>query len=217
MSKERRKVGDFATQKALDSLRRGVDDLDRSVRSLETTTAAEGWADILGIPRHRAFGANLPTDEVISSSVFTGYNFGLNDWMNFQYHIPHDYVKGSKFYIHVHWLADGTNVNTVKWEFKYVIAKGHGQSAFPLTSPTTVTVEQKPAGQHYHMIAEISDSISSAELEPDAIVLVRVTRIVNGATDNTDNIYLIMSDLHYRSNATPTPNRAPDFYKYYSS
>jgi hypothetical protein len=209
----RRLVPDRTTQKALDAIQRRQEKLDKSVADLEGAST-QGWHDIVGMPRERGFGANQPTEGVISASPFTGWAFAINDWMTFQYHVPHDYVKGTKVYVHVHWLQDGTDTDPVKWQFDITAAKGHQQSAFDMTNYTTISVQQSYQGQHVHMVAEVSDAdaLRSEELEPDALVLVRVTRITNGGTDNTDNIYLLMSDIHYESNNNPTPQKQPDFY-----
>ncbi len=174
---------------------------------------AHGWQDYIGVPRYRGFGANLPTQGVINGTAFTGWEFGISDWMQFDYHILHDFVPGSAIYAHVQWLDDGTHASTVKWQLQIVAAKGHGQSAYALAAPTTVTVEQASGGQYYHMIAEVADpGYSSDELEIDSTVMIVVTRITNGATENTDAIFMVMSDLHYSSTARTTKNKAPNFY-----
>ena len=174
---------------------------------------AHGWNDFVGIPRYRGFGLNLPTQGVINGTVFTGWEFDISDWMQFDYHIQHDFVAGSPLYLHVHWLADGTHASTVKWQIDFAVAKGHGQSAFPLASPTTVTMELASTAQYQHMITEVADpGLISDELEPDSVVMAVVTRITNGGTDNTDDIFMTMSDLHYRSTSITTKNKVPNFY-----
>jgi len=63
------------------------------------------------------------------------------------------------------------------------------------------------------MIAEVAaPGFSSSELEVDSIVMARMTRVTNGAIDNADAIFALMSDVHYRSNGSPTRNKAPNFY-----
>jgi len=86
-----------------------------------------GWHDILGYPRYRSFGLNVPTQGLINGTVFSGWEFAVNDWLQFDYHVLHDYVPGSAIYMHVHWLADGSDANTVKWQFQVAAAKGHGE------------------------------------------------------------------------------------------
>lgn len=172
-----------------------------------------GWSDIIGTPKYRSTGLNIPTLSQISATPFWALQFAVDDWAMFEYHINHDFVLGSALYPHVHWLADGTNVNTVKWQFEIAVAKGHAQGAFNFGSATTLTVDLASPGQYYHMISEIADpGFSSANLEVDSIVLIKVTRITNGATENTDDIFMLMSDLHYKSNGSPTKNKAPNFY-----
>lgn len=170
-----------------------------------------GWHDILGQVVQRGVGSNDPVWEDISGSDFYAYRFNLGDEVWMQFHFPHDYILGTDVYIHVHWLPDGTNANSVKWQFDYTWAKGHNQAAFNMTG-TTITAEQTVGGTAYQHYVTESDAISNAAFEPDGILMVRVSRITNGGTNNTDNIYMLTSDIHYESDNKATLNRAPDFY-----
>lgn len=170
-----------------------------------------GWRDITSETKVRGVGATDPTWAQIGATVYFAYKFAVNDvvWMNF--HIPHDYIKGTDIYLHAHWLPDGTNANSVKWQFQYAYAHGHDQAAFNLTG-TIITAEQTVGGTQYQHYVTETAAITIADMEPDGIIMVNITRITNGGTDNTDGIFLLTSDVHYESNNRGTLNRAPDFY-----
>ena len=194
------------------------DDVIRDVVSGEgtkigdATTSDFGWRDILGAINVRGIGVTDPTWTQIAATGFWDYAFDVNDvcWINF--HMPHDYVPGTDIHFHVHWLANGTNVNTVKWQFTFAYADGFGNGTFPLTTPTVVTAEEAGSGTAYdHMITETA-AVTIAGLEVDGIIKCKITRITNGGTDNTDGIFLQLSDIHYQSTNLPTKNKAPDFY-----
>mgnify|MGYP001586073003 CR=1 FL=1 len=171
-----------------------------------------GWNDEVGVPERRFAGGVVPTFAQVGATAFWADRFAVNDEMWFHYHIHHDYVVGSAIYCHVHWFADGVDANTVRWEFTIAAAKGHGQETLNLAG-TVLTVTQASGGSRFHMLAELADpGFSSASLEPDAAVLIRVRRITNGGVDNADPIFFLFSDLHYRSNGSPTKNKAPNFY-----
>ena len=68
-----------------------------------------------------------------------------------------------------------------------------------------------PARTHSHQITE-TDGVTIPGLEVDGMIYARVRRITNGATDNTDGIFVITSDVHYQSNNLATLNKAPNFY-----
>ena len=171
------------------------------------------WHDIISEVKSRGVGATDPSWAVINGTVFSAYSFAVNDqvWMDF--HIPHDYKKGTDIYLHAHWLPDGTDANSVKWQFQYAYAHGHDQAAFPLGSATTITAEQTVGGTQYqHYITETA-AITITDMEPDGMLFTCITRITNGATNNTDGIFLLTSDVHYQSTNRGTLNRSPDFYK----
>jgi hypothetical protein len=171
-----------------------------------------GWRDIEGVVTTRGVGATDPDWAQIGSSAFYAYSFSLNDtcWIN--YHIPHDIVPNAPVHFHCHWLTDGTNVNPVKWQFQYTYAKGFNQAAYNVTG-TTVTAEEAPPGVAYqHMVTETAAQEISGLTEPDGIIQCRITRIANGATDNTDTIFLLEADVHYQSSNQATYDKAPNFY-----
>ena len=85
-----------------------------------------------------------------------------------------------------------------------LVAKGHGQEAFPV--PTTVYVEQNCLAPYYHMVAE-TGPISSPSIEPDALVLVRVFRDAAHVNDTcTNGVFGFTADIHYQSDRHSTLN-----------
>jgi hypothetical protein len=170
-----------------------------------------GWRDITSDISVKGTGTNNPSWATVRNGI-SAYTFSATTmqeaWVNF--HINHDYAVGTPIYLHVHWINPGTNTGTVRWGFEYTIAKGHQQEAFPAT--TTAYVEQASSGQFVHMIGEISSGISSASLEPDALILVRVFRDAAHVNDTCTNaVALVMSDVHYQANKWATKNKAPNF------
>jgi len=174
---------------------------------------AYGWRDITGPIETRGLGATDPDWAQISGSIMSAFKFSLNDTCWIPFHIPHDYVPGTDIHFHVHWLSDGTDVvNTVKWQFDYMFAKGFGQEAYPIAAlPTPETAEQASAGQYYGMVTETA-GITIPGLEVDGILYLKLTRITNGATDNANGIFVLTSDVHYQSTNMATKGKAPNFY-----
>jgi len=144
--------------------------------------------------------------------VFSGT--ALNQvWVDF--HIDHDIALNTKVYPHIHWMPLTNLAGTVRWGLQYMIAKGHGQSAFSLASSTTVYIDHTfPAGYQYrHMVSEVSDlnAILSSQIEPDSVVKMRVFR--DGAVDSYNGrIHAWQCDLHYQIARLGTVNKAPNFY-----
>lgn len=149
---------------------------------------------------------NDPSWSQIGATAFSAYKFGLNDECWVVYHIPHSYRAGTDIYFHAHWIADGTNAQNVRWEWTWATAKGYNQGAFDFTG-TTVTKDQANGVQYQHQIAEISTPASSVNFEIDGLIMCRIRRITNGATDNADNIFLLIADAHIEVDQIATPNR----------
>lgn len=175
------------------------------------TDFAFGWRDITGEVLTRGVGATDPAWAQIGSGPFYAYSFALNDTCWMVYHVPHDFAPSTDVHLHVHWISDGTDANPVKWQFKYAYAKGFNQAAFD-SAGTTITAQEAASGTAYqHMVTETS-AIDMSITEPDGLILVNITRVTNGATDNTDTIFMLTADVHYRSTNLATLNKSPNFY-----
>jgi hypothetical protein len=171
-----------------------------------------GWRDITGQVLVRGVAATDPAWSQIGSSPFSAYKFDVNDFVWFIFHIPHDIVPGADIHFHAHWLTDGTNTAVVKWEWTYMYAKGFNQGNFNVNG-TVITAEQAAANSAYrHMVTETVGVSIPGLTEPDGIVYVRLRRVTNGATDNTDGIFLLTSDIHYQTTDASTVDKAPNFY-----
>lgn len=176
-----------------------------------------GWSDYLSsLSSGRTAGANVPTWSNFRDGI-NAYAFSATGsdeiWINF--HINHDFKLGTAIYPHVHWSINTTNTGTVRWGIEYTVAKGHQQSNFGATN--TIYVEQTVAApnQYGHYIAEVSDvdAISSAELEVDSVVLMRIFRDGSHANDTFPNpAFGLFVDLHVQVDRTSTLNKAPNFY-----
>ena len=174
---------------------------------------ATGWRDILGTPTYRTTGPNQPSFNQMASTVFWAYHFAVNDETFIAYHIPHDYVPSTDIHFHVHWIPSGTDTNDVKWQFEYMYAKSHDQAAYAPTGGLSITATETSIGgtQWQHYTTE-SAGVNLSITEPDGIIYTNITRITNGATDNTDSIFVLNMDVHYQSNNRATPNKEPSFY-----
>lgn len=190
------------------------DELDGNFTDLNLRTQ-EGWKDMLaplsaaGVPV-----ANAPSLTAFTIGTYTRreYAFAVNDYLYVQpFHINHDIKPGGAAYLHVHWMTSGTNVQPVRWRFDLVRALGHNQEAF--TQVAGFEVEQAASGTAFqHMVTEASVAQALTLIEPDELLLVTITRVTNGGTENTDNVFGLMVDIHYEADRDSTPNKAPNFY-----
>ena len=146
--------------------------------------------------------------------------------------MPHDYVKGSDMFIHVHWsqiVVDTGGVAGVpgvaKWYFDISYADGHGTAggvADPFVAPIqTFIIQQGSTTQYGHMIAEVqftnlggdATHFDRNKLSVDGLILVRMWRDSNDPADTLNqDPYVHFVDLHYQSTNLATKNKAPNFY-----
>lgn len=176
-----------------------------------------GWKDMLaplssaGVPNNLA---PVMTNFTVGGITRREFAFDIGELLYVQpFHVNHDAKPGGLAYLHVHWTTNGTQTNSVKWEFQIARALGHNQAAFEQVA--TRSVEQAASGIPYqHMVSEVADADALIMVEPDELILVTITRVSNGATDNTDTVFGLMADLHYQSDRDDTPGKAPNFFTY---
>lgn len=173
--------------------------------------APNGWRDLVG-QIGPGTGASMLQ---VGGSDFQAFQFDIGEFFFNFYHINHDYKLGSPIYLHVHWLTDGTSVEPVGWKFQYVYAKGHNQQNYDFGSGggTEVTLLDTPQGTPFrHLLTEMVTPISNSDFEPDGILWVKITRVTNGAIDNTDQVFALTADCHYQTDSIASKNRKPNFY-----
>ncbi len=188
-----------------------------TVANVTGGAARTGWKDLLGVLVARTTGTGWSGYSQIAATGYYGYLFAVNDRIDINFHIPHDYKPGSDFHIHFHWLHDGTGANNtqnVVWRATMTAQKGHNQGAFSMAATNTDTTQTGVAATAYQHYVTESAALSAAtyNIEPDTMILVRALRITNGGTENNSDIFLIGCDLHYESDRLCTKNKSPNFY-----
>jgi hypothetical protein len=169
-----------------------------------------GWRDITGQVVQRGVGANDPSWAQIGSGPFYAYKFAVNDEVWMTYHVPHDLVVAPVHW-HCHWTPVGASLEPVKWEVTYTNARGFGIGTFD-ENGTTVTAEEAPPATLAHMVTETA-GIDMVSIEVDSLILARIRRLTNSATENTSDIFMLTADIHYQSSNLATRNKAPNFYE----
>ena len=161
-------------------------------------------------------GGNNPTWEEylpgFQGIVFSGTTMN-QVWVDF--HIDHDIALNTKVYPHIHWMPLTTNTGIVRWGFQYIIAKGHGQSKFPVTSNIIYLDHVVTANDKYrHMVTETPDHLAllSNEIEPDSVIKFRIFRD-GGVDTHNAKVHGWQADLHLQVARVGTKNRAPNFFE----
>ena len=180
-----------------------------------------GWRDNPLEASSLGVGTKDPAESQVGAAFYRGLEFddavvAFEKEVYGKIHINHDYVPGTKVYLHLHFDSGNTTATSVvRWGFQYTVAKGHGQQAFSPTG-TTVYANQTLNGTPYtHYVTEVSDTnaVAATNLEPDSIIKVRYFRNSSDAADTfTGSVWLDKVDAHYLSTDGGTPLKAPPFY-----
>ena len=175
-----------------------------------------GWRDLTGSVNIDANNAvNRPTYSSFINGI-KAWQFEINDEVQMQFHIPHDWAPGTDMYLHTHWAHNSatTPTGSITWSFDSTFAKGFNQQSFP----TTVTAEATASiavPQYRHMVSETQLSgsgvglLNTSSLEIDGVIL---TRVKLSANNSAVEPFLLFCDIHYQSTNIGTKNRAPNFY-----
>lgn len=190
---------------------------------VELATPTFPWRDLLGELFVRSTGAGKPTRTAYRDSLFA-QQFGAGDDEEFEYHIPHDYLKPSNLHLHVHWSHIGMFVNggTITFTYAMSYAKGHNQAPFSAEVSTTF-VGTASTTQYQHIITEVqvsatspsANQIDSDNLEPDGVIMLRLEMTTNNITVSEGGVpdpFIHYADIHYQSTGVGTKQKAPDFY-----
>ena len=173
-----------------------------------------GWNDnIQWFSNAKGNGTTEPRWQDMGNGHY-GYNFTVGEELFANYHVLHDYKRGTDAYPHIHFIVDQTMTpgQQITWRFGYVIAKGHQQSQSLMGAETVVDMVYTATGDEVageHIIIECSDEQAFDLIEPDVIISARVQLLTENVSGS---IYGIMCDLHYQTDRHGTTNKSPDFY-----
>jgi len=185
---------------------------------------ALGWRDLFGNVQPKSTGAGSPSRQVYAGGTVGQYAFILNDIVDFEFHIQHDYKPGSDVYFHIHWSHNGTAISgNVVFTVYHQYAKGHNQANFSAEKSTTITYNTTNIAttpQYRHRIDEIQLSQAggsatlqdTAGIEVDGVFLITV-KVTTLPTITGGKLFIHYGDFHYQSDRSNTLRKAPDFYR----
>lgn len=186
------------------------------------------WVDIIGAINPKTLGT--------TAAVLLPFKGEVKSWGHYAgstghlvYHIPHNYIVGSKVYLHTHWSHNGMNIQG-KLKINYEISYGRRtipNSPFAANITTSFLLEDLnitdyPQYSHHLedlLIAESSGSGTKLDadiIEPDGLIIVNyeIDTIPSIDGSEVENIpYIHTFDLHIQTNIIGTINKDPDFWR----
>lgn len=187
----------------------------KKIKAEELRKLDIGWRDnIVDFSSTKTNATSEPSWEDIGNGLFA-YNFSVGNEVFANYHINHDYKKGTDGFPHVHFLVNQPLDlgDVITWRFDYRIAKGHSQGdSLSIIPSITIDITYTATGTEIageHILVECSDEDAFDLLEPDTIVMAKISLLSSNAVGD---VFGLMCDLHYQIDRVSTISKSPDFY-----
>jgi len=189
------------------------------------------YKDLEGVytPATGAAAPAVSTFKTVNAINISARNYGVGDASDWEFHMPHDWAKGTDLFIHVHWGHNGTGISgTMTWDFAATfaprsVASGGGDTfaddAFGSISTGSLSIGSFPI--HSHVVEEVAFSnsggtgnlLNTSNLIVDGKILLRLqASAIPSITGGINQPFLFGVDLHYLADLTGTPSKDPDFY-----
>lgn len=192
---------------------------------VDLTTPTFGFADIIGDQFSKNTGATKPTLATYNGAI-NAWQFGAGDEAYMSFHIPHDYVKGTPIFLHVHWSHIATTVTggTLTFKATSILSKSHNQQAFQSTPSVGTFTGTASTTQYQQILSEVlySDGtptglqIDTDNLEPDSVIEMTFELDANNITVSGGGVpdpFIHFVDIHYQTTGIiGTKDKVPDFY-----
>lgn len=185
------------------------------------------WRDLIGLIKPDVDKQNSPVLSAFRGGLVREYAYAVNDKIDCEFHIPHDYAPGTDIYIHVHWGHNGTAIsgsNVMTLAYTYADRSDNPTTPFGIEKSQTITVSPNITShpRWCHSVDEIQltnsggsgNMMNTADIEVDGMILVNLTQttiptITGGASSDP---FIFTVDLHYQSTDIGTKSKIPDFY-----
>ena len=142
----------------------------------------------------RDVGANVPALEQINGTALWAPNFdAVGDKMIFHHQFPHKMSEKSTVTIrpHIHVMTSSDSANVVRFQLDYQWLN----ITDDLGANGTTTLDVTPDA--YNLQLATFGNVSKAGALVSSTFSGTLTRITNGATDYTGEVYLFFFDLHF--------------------
>lgn len=171
-----------------------------------------GWSDMIVNFAQGGFGPNAPT-WVSDPDGFAALSFGVNDEVTTYHHVNHNYAITTNAFPHIHFVPINAMAvgETVVWELKYKLAKGHDQNASIFGNVVTVILTYTASGSRVagnHVVLEVENADAFDLLEPDTMVVLKFKRLTG---TYSGAVYGYFADIHHQSDRDVTIGKRPDF------
>lgn len=153
----------------------------------------------------RDTGSNIPTIEKVGSLDIWLPNFdAIGDKLVFCHQFPHGLAEEATvtIYPHIHVITSTTSVNEVKFSLSYQWVN----SSSSLSTDSSDTVSFIPYELLHNQVSFAA--ITGTAKRISSLFMGTLTRITNGASEYTGEVYLASFDIHHKIDTLGSDNEA---------
>lgn len=216
-----------------------VDSLGETYGQLITADGVGGsswgqlvWKDLPGTYVEDVAGPTRPIKATLIGSI-DAWAYSVNDAVDYQFHLPHDYALGTDIYLHTHWGHNGTNISgNLIWACSATLGARNAAVPYaPFAAPISLTINSNTISgtmnitnypRYCHVVEEIqlssntptAEQFNTSLLRPDSLILLHMSPstipTITGGSPNEPFLFFV--DIHYQADIYGTKNKDPDFY-----
>lgn len=192
---------------------------------VDTLNPSFAWATLKGTMSTNVVGGGTPTLAPFRGGLCRRWFFAVNDTVDYEYCLPHDYLPGSDLFLQLHWGHNGTSISgdfVIQFSMTYTKSHNRGlfgvEKTFTLTIPATNLIVAPQYGGNLTE-AQISAALPNAsqllssQLEVDGEIVINIKVIgtpnITGGSRNTPFIGPV--NLAYQTTGRGTKHRSPPF------
>jgi hypothetical protein len=180
------------------------------------------WKDLIGATNFKGSGNTIPPFQLYRGAIWkTGFNVDNTTLYYFNYHIPHDYIKGTDIFIHAHHSTTAADERgTCEFELDASYAAVNSEFIAPIGIDSIFYTYNGASDQYRHIVTEVQLSTSGGTnnlldtdlLDTDGMIFIRLRR--RATTDtivNPGSLFLHQVDVHYQAYVGGTINKNAPF------
>jgi hypothetical protein len=178
------------------------------------------WKDLVGATNFKGSGSSIPPFKAYRGVIWkTGFNTTGNTIYYFNYHIPHDYIKGTDIFIHAHHsTTSATETGAFEFQLHASYAAVDDQFNDPIRA-ADITHTYTTSDQYRHTVSEIQLSTSGGSgslldtdlFDTDGLIFIRLRRQDTDTILFPDNLFLHQVDIHYQAYSGGTISKVAPF------
>jgi hypothetical protein len=167
-----------------------------------------GWRDIIvDVVDVGTTGTTPATYDLINGTgVLRAWRFDVNDELNFTAEMIHDYQEGTDLHPHIHWMGEASSGTApIRFAIDIQWRESGDTWTYSGTGRTTYSGSGTAGTGYISHVMEL-EQMTGTSKKIGGILLGRIRRITNGATDYAGNVFVFQLGVHYQMDSLGSLN-----------